>query len=74
MDRIGGDWTKIDKENQITEISFSSKDELVAKITFDILNDKVSVEGDLKRVTELDDNEDFIKMYLDCSKEILKIV
>lgn len=74
MDIIAGEWTKIDKENQITEVSFITKDELIAKMTFDLSNDEVSVEGDLQRVTEQENNEDLVKTYLECSKEILNIM
>lgn len=73
MDMVVGSWTKVDIENKITEVSFSKKDEFLAKMTFDFVNDKVSIEGDLSKVTEVEDNEEFIKTYEDCSKEVLKI-
>ena len=44
MDIIVGDWTKLDVENKITEVSFSVKDELIAKMIFDFANDNFVVE------------------------------
>ena len=73
MDMIVGDWTKVDIENKITEINFSLKDEVIVKMTFDFANDNISVEGDLSKVTEVEDNTEFIKTYEECSKEVLKI-
>lgn len=73
MDMIVGDWTKVDVENKVTEISFSLKDEVIAKMTFDFGNDKISIEGDLSKITEVEDNTEFIKTYEECSKEVLKI-
>lgn len=73
MDMIVGDWTKVDVENKVTEISFSLKDEVIAKMTFDFGNDKISIEGDLIKITEVEDNTEFIKTYEECSKEVLKI-
>lgn len=70
---ISGDWVKIDQENKITEITFSTESELIAKLTFDFKNDKHTVEGDLSKVTDLQDNDDFVKTYEVCSREILKI-
>lgn len=74
MEIVAGEWTKIDKENKITEVSFITKDELIAKMTFDLSNDEVSIEGDLQRVTEKKSNDDLVKTYLECSKEILNIM
>lgn len=73
MDIISGDWTKIDKENQITEITFTLKDELIAKMIFDLKNDEILTEGNLSTVTGQEENSDFIKTYEECSKEILRI-
>ena len=73
MDIIVGDWTKLDVENKITEVSFSVKDELIAKMIFDFANDNFVVEGDLSKITKSEDNTDFIKTYEDCSKEVLNI-
>lgn len=74
VDEIIGEWTKIDKENKVTEVTFLSKDELIARMTFDLSNDDISIEGDLQRVTNQEDNEEFVATYLECSKEILSIM
>lgn len=70
---ISGDWTKIDQVEKVTEITFSTKDELIAKMTFDFKNDKVLTEGDLSKVTGLEDNSEFIGRYKECSREVLKL-
>ena len=70
---ISGDWVKIDQENKVTEITFSTKNDLIAKLTFDFINNKHSVEGDLSKVTEQEDNDDFVKTYEECSRQILKL-
>lgn len=70
---IAGEWTKIDGENKITEITFLTTSEFIAKITFDLKNDKTTVEGDLSKITKSEDNEEFIQTYKDSSEEILKI-
>lgn len=74
VDEIIGEWTKIDKENKVTEVTFLSKDELIARMTFDLSSDDISIEGDLERVTGEEDNEEFVATYLECSKEILNII
>ncbi len=68
---ISGDWVKIDQENKATQVTFSTKNELVAKLTFDFINNKHSVEGDLSKVTGLDDNDELVETYEQCSKQIL---
>lgn len=74
MDKvIVGNWTKVDVENKVTEVNFSVKDQILATMKFDFANDKVSIEGDLSKVTESEDNTDFIKTYEDCSKQVLNI-
>lgn len=70
---ISGDWTRIDKDEKITEITFSTKNEFIAKMIFDFKNDKVITEGNISKVTGLEDNSEFIGRYKECSKEILKI-
>ena len=70
---ISGDWVKIDPENKTTEITFSTKKELVAKLTFDFANNKHLVEGDLSKITELENNDDFVKTYEECSRQILNL-
>lgn len=70
---IAGEWTKIDSDNEVTEITFLTTEEFIAKITFDFKEDKVLVEGDLSKITDSEENDEFIQTYKDSSKEILKI-
>ena len=74
MNLVSGDWTKLDGENQITELTFSVNGDFIAKITFDIKNDETEVEGDLSKITGSQDNDDFIQQYKESSEEIIKIV
>lgn len=74
MNLISGDWTRLDGEKKVNELTFSANDKLIAKLVFDHKNDKVTVEGDLSKVTGSEDNDDFIKQYKESSEEISKIV
>lgn len=74
MNLVSGDWTKLDSENQVTELTFSSNGEFIAKITFDLKNDEIKTEGDLSKITGLQNNDEFIQQYKESSEEIIKIV
>lgn len=74
MNLVSGDWTKLDGENEVTEITFSINDKFIAKITYDLKNDEVETEGDLSKITGSEDNDEFIQKYKESSEEIIKIV
>lgn len=74
MNLVSGDWTKLDSENEITELTFSVNGEFIAKITFDLKNDEVETEGDLSKITDSEENDAFIQQYKEASQEIIKVV
>ncbi|MBU3126074.1 hypothetical protein [Clostridium tagluense] len=74
MTNIKSEYTKLDKENQIIELTYYMNTE-VSKIIFDLKNDKINVSGSLYNLIGYQDSEEDKRKYeefLKTQKELAK--
>ncbi|MGH4125288.1 MAG: hypothetical protein ACREV6_20420 [Clostridium sp.] len=74
MTDIKSEYTKLDKENQIVELTYYMNAE-VSKIIFDLKNDEINVSGSLYNLIGYQDSEEDKRKYeefLKTQKELAK--
>jgi len=79
MNLINTEWTKLDKENQIVELTYSMNNKVLAKLIFDYQKDTTEIVGNLYELvgwnhTDEDNNKyrQYIEVQKMFSKEILE--